>query len=252
MHGSLEHRSHTEMIVNSVKAHYDDLLAPVYLWMSGGLENALISGAEDVSEVSDRAGLAVDLGAGFGMHSIPLARSGYHVFAIDSSIHLIEQLRSFAKGLSVNAIVGDLLNFRDYIDRPADLILCMGDTLTHLPGLGALEMLSTTVASSLAPNGRFLATFRDYTRLPTAEKRFIPVRSDADRIHTCFLEHQGDTVRVHDILHQKEANNWSMRVSSYSKLRLAPEAVAERFSKAGLNVSVSTGNRGMVKLIART
>jgi hypothetical protein len=43
----------------------------------------------------------------------------------------------------------------------------------------------------------FVATFRDYTTLPAGDARFIPVRSDPDRIHTCFLEEAQQHVRVH-------------------------------------------------------
>ena len=71
--------------MSSVAAHYEALLAPVYLWMAGGIDNALALGASDLAGFAGPGGLAVDLGAGFGMHAIPLARAGYRVLAIDSS-----------------------------------------------------------------------------------------------------------------------------------------------------------------------
>ena len=61
--------------VTAVAAHYDSHLAPIYLWMAGGIEQALTSGAGDIEGLACPGGLAVDLGAGFGMHAIPLARS---------------------------------------------------------------------------------------------------------------------------------------------------------------------------------
>jgi SAM-dependent methyltransferase len=238
--------------MSSVAAHYETLLAPVYLWMSGGIDSALALGASDLDGFAGRGGLAVDLGAGFGMHAIPLARAGYRVLAIDSSPYLIEQLRSFSKGLDVQAVISDLLQFPEYLppNQKADLVLCMGDTLTHLPDETAVAELVQRVAVSLDPGGRFVATFRDYTVLPTGNARFIPVRSDANRIHTCFLEEQADRVLVHDMLHEKEGDRWSMQVSSYSKLRLSPAAVCRTFRSVGLTASVVAGPRGMVKLTA--
>ena len=54
--------------MNSVSAHYETLLARVYLWMAGGFEAALRTGASDRDGVSKDIGFAIDLGAGFGMH----------------------------------------------------------------------------------------------------------------------------------------------------------------------------------------
>jgi SAM-dependent methyltransferase len=237
--------------MTSVASHYETLLAPVYLWMAGGIEQALVQGASDIAELSG-GGFAIDLGAGFGMHSIPLARAGFRVLAIDSSAHLLEQLRAFADGLPVDTAMADLLLFPGFLKRNQrpDAILCMGDTLTHLPDIAGVEQLAQSVASSLAPAGRFIATFRDYTHLPEATRRFIPVRSDAQRILTCFLEEQGDTVRVHDVLHENHGGAWTMRVSSYQKLRLALPAVQAIFERAGLSTSVTPGPRGMIKLVA--
>jgi 2-polyprenyl-3-methyl-5-hydroxy-6-metoxy-1,4-benzoquinol methylase len=73
------------MHIISADEHYARLLAPVYLWMAGGLDHALKQGEADVRPFIPGRGLAVDLGAGFGMHAIPLARAGWEVLAIDTS-----------------------------------------------------------------------------------------------------------------------------------------------------------------------
>jgi SAM-dependent methyltransferase len=232
--------------------HYETLLAPVYLWMAGGLEHALALGTSDIADVVGRGKVAVDLGAGFGMHAIPLANAGFRVSAIDSSAFLVDQLRSFAVDADIHAVVGDLIEFPQLLPhgRKADVIVCMGDTLTHLPAAADVDRLAARVAETLAPGGRFLATFRDYTRLPVGVARVIPVRSDPDRIHTCFLEEHADHVLVHDLLHERQAERWAMRVGSYRKLRLSPETVRRSFQSAGLAAAVAPGPRGMVKLTA--
>jgi len=60
------------------------------------------------------------------------------------------------------------------------------------------------------------------------------VRSDENRIHLCFLEEQPDHMLVYDIVHERDGAAWHMNVSSYPKLRLAPQAVAETLRYAGL------------------
>lgn len=79
-----------ESVLATVAEHYANLLAPVYVWMAGGLEAALAQGEIDVAPFAGPAvtgRLAVDLGAGFGMHAVPLARRGYSVIAVDASAY---------------------------------------------------------------------------------------------------------------------------------------------------------------------
>jgi Methyltransferase domain len=237
--------------MTSVFNHYETLLAPIYLWMAGGLDEALSLGASDISGLADAPGYAVDLGAGFGMHSIPLARSGFRVLAIDTSSYLLEQLRKYSTGLPVSAVQADLRDFSRHISVPADLILCMGDTLTHLESTEEIKQLFRDVAASLRSAGRFVATFRDYRELPIGDKRFIPVRSDSQRIHTCFLEEMPERVLVHDIVHEYGGDGWSLKVSSYEKLRLNPEVLIQAAEEAGLSCQSSPGPRGMLMIQAR-
>lgn len=238
--------------MTSVVSHYENLLAPIYLWMAGGLDAALCAGAADVAELLDVPGYAVDLGAGFGMHSIPLARAGFRVLAIDTSSHLLEQLRGYSQGLPVKTVPADLRDFAKHLSGPADLILCMGDTLTHLSSTDDIRLLFRDVATSLRSGGVFVATFRDYRQLPLGDKRFILVRNDLRRIHTCFLEQMAERVVVHDIVHEYGAEGWSQRVSSYEKLRLSPEVVVQAAESAGLSCLCRAGPRGMLMILAHS
>ena len=239
--------------MSSVSEHYANLLASIYLWMAGGIDAALAQGTNDVSlfgaDPSVRR-VAIDLGAGFGMHAIPLARRGYVVMAIDTSPVLLAELRKYAEGLDIRTIEADLLRFREYVATKADLILCMGDTITHLQEFAHVERLFEEVAEALAPAGRFVITFRDYTNPPRGDGRFIPVRSDADRIHACFLEEAPLHVVVHDLVHDRRGASWSFRVSSYKKLRLAPDRVLQALERVGLRGTVDAGPRSMLRVIA--
>jgi len=236
--------------VATAQQHYDELLASIYVWMAGGLESALATGANDVAGLVPGQGIAVDLGAGFGMHAIPLARGGYDVVAIDTSAQLLDVLSAKSVGLSLRAVEADLLDFRQHIVEPARLIVCLGDTLTHLAERSDVERLCEEIGASLERGGRVVLTFRDYSRPAAGIARFIPVRSDADRIHTCFLEKQDERMLVHDIVHEREGSNWRMKVSSYPKLRLVPETVAATLQRVGLTATLATGPRGMVAITA--
>jgi hypothetical protein len=125
----------------------------------------------------------------------------------------------------------------------------MGDTLTHLPSLSQVETLLAAVAASLAPDGVFATTFRDYaSKALEGNQRFILVRADEQRILTCFLEYQQSFITVYDVLHQRQDGVWQQRVSSYPKLRLAPEWVAGKLIEHGLKVSRDLSPSGMVRI----
>lgn len=238
-----------------VSDHYERLLGPVYSWMVGDVDAATARAEAELDAIglpSNATGTAVDLGAGFGLHSLPLARRGYKVIAIDTCEPLLQELRSRAGAFTIRTVNANLLDLRAYVARPAELILCMGDTLTHLPDAASLDALFSRVAATLCPGGLFVATFRDYVSTPLqAEARFILVRSDANRILTCFLEYSDTTVQVHDVLHERVAENWQMRLSSYAKLRLAPEQVMKALASHGFSVQREAGLNGMVRVLAR-
>jgi 2-polyprenyl-3-methyl-5-hydroxy-6-metoxy-1,4-benzoquinol methylase len=244
-----------EDVMQSVRDHYASHLAPIYAWMCGGAEAALVRGdAElDALGLTPRASRrAVDLGAGFGMHSIPLARRGFEVLALDSSTELLRELRALAAALSIETVQDDILTFRKHLAGGApELILCMGDTLTHLSDPQAVESLFADAAAAIAPGGTFVLTFRDYTTALEGERRFIPVKSDADRVLTCFLEYGDDCVDVHDLVHERAGGEWRQRVSVYRKLRLAPDWVAAALGKAGFQTRRQAGLSGMVRLVSR-
>lgn len=234
--------------------HYENHLAPVYLWMAGGCDAALQAGNAELEALNlpiTPGDLVIDLGAGFGMHAIPLARGGARVVAIDSSVELLRVLTELRGELPVEAVCGDLLAFRRYAPRAPSAILCMGDTISHLPGLGAVDTLIDHVAVALAPGGSFVVSLRDYSEPLVAEKRFIAVRNDATRILTCFLEYDDEFVHVHDILHERTADGWQTRVSHYPKLRLSPQHLIARLESNGLTARREAGINGMVRIVAR-
>lgn len=243
--------------MTSVAEHYANHLAPVYVWMAGGIEAGLAAGESELQalHLPGQAGDRVlDLGAGFGAHSIPLARRGAHVTAVDTSAELLRVLRQQAQDLPIEAVQTDLAAFLRNDHNQYAAILCMGDTITHLSSRADFDELLTRSARALAPGGVLVLTFRDYTTALQDESCFIPVRSDDDRILTCFLDFDQSTLKVHDILHERVAGSvpmsWKTRVSAYTKLRIAPEDLIRTLRELDLSVRSEPGMRGMVRIVA--
>jgi len=238
----------------SVKEHYDTLLASCYSWMCGGSDLKLIENRAFFRDHGIRpahSAAAVDLGAGSGFQAIPLAEAGFKVTAIDVSSELLAQLNKTVGKLPIRTVQADLLNFTEHSPEKIEIIVCMGDTLTHLKALVDVKELFHRVYGALAQGGLLILGFRDMTVELTQLDRFIPVRSDSKRIFTCFLEYEKNHVKVHDIVYEKTADQWKMKKSYFQKLRISSQWVKECLSKAGFKVEKVENKNGMITIFAR-
>ena len=85
------------------------------------------------------------------MYAIPLAELGFSVIALDSCAGLLAELQECAGAYPIRSIVGDLTQFRVHCPGFVEIILCRGDTLTHLPSVAAVEQLFRDVQAGLTP-----------------------------------------------------------------------------------------------------
>jgi len=240
--------------VETVKDHYDKFLGEVYSWIVGDFETAYRKNVELFARLKlapGRGDLAVDLGCGPGCQSVPLAELGYDVLAVDFCQALLDELDEHTDGLAVEAVCDDVLNFPEHLSQPADLIVCMGDTLVHLPDRLAVQSLISKVCGSLKPGGRFIYAIRDYIDyVPRGADRFIPIRANDQQIFTCFLDYKDDVVHVHDVLHRKRDDGWHMKISDYLKLRLDTADLDNQLVGHGLTIRDRSTVDGMITVTA--
>lgn len=231
---------------SSAQEHYANLLAEHYDWMFGApfetkvaeqrrfLEGLVGGGHSDT--------LAIDLGCGSGFQSLALAELGYGVLSVDTSQQLLATLTERSGLRRITPVCGNLLEVESFTEAgSADLVICMGDTITHLPSRGCVCKLARSVSRVLKTGGRFVVTYRDLAASePEGLDRFIAVHSDEHRIMTCFLEYaSADTVIVHDLIHMRERGaKWILKKSSYEKLRLPAEWLCEELQAQGLSATI--------------
>jgi 2-polyprenyl-3-methyl-5-hydroxy-6-metoxy-1,4-benzoquinol methylase len=236
-----------------VTTHYDHLLAPLYAWMLGDLGEARRAATLEL----ERLGVArctspkraLDLGAGLGLHAVALAELGYQVSAIDTSPELLAELRQARP--DVSTLSGDLTRAVELCSGPFDVIVCLGDTLTHLESRAAVRAAIAGARQLLAPGGQLLLTWRDYTQPRRGAARVFLVRGDARRILTCCLEYEPERVEVTDIVHERSGDGWQMRASTYHKLRLSLPDVEAELRAAGLSLAQSEHAGGWLRLSAQ-
>jgi protein-L-isoaspartate O-methyltransferase len=236
----------------TVKEHYENVLSDLYVWMLDGFENSLKKNTDffKMHKISPtRSGVAIDLGAGCGFQSIPLAKAGFTVTAVDFDAKLLSELESHSKKLPIKIVKDDLVDFDKHTKGNAELIVCMTDTLCHLETKGMVVSLFEKVVASLEAGGRFVITFRDLSFELSELDRFIPVKSDENTVFTCFLEYEPETVKVHDLVYRKNDGNWCLNKSYYRKLRLSKKWVEEQLSNVGFTQTELSVDKGFVTVI---
>jgi SAM-dependent methyltransferase len=237
----------------SAKDHYDNFLGNIYSWMTGDFASAQAVQQSFFSTngiVANGSKLAIDLGAGHGLQTISLAKLGFDVHAVDFNHQLLEELQAKAFGLPVSIFEDDLLNHLEHTQVMAAVIVCMGDTLTHLESIEQVETFTQLAHKKLQHEGKLVLSFRDLTRKLAGEQRFIPVRSDENRILTCFLEYFPERVMVHDIVHERLDGSWQQRISAYSKLRLDEAVVTALLERRGFRILSRQTIDRMIYLVA--
>ncbi len=142
-----------KVFIMTVKKHYDTHLAKFYSWMTGDFEtkaNEFQKLLVDNGIVPTSSKNALDLGAGHGLQSIPLAKIGFHVIAVDFSEQLLDELRVNAGGLDIEIHHDDIRNINQFANKEIELIVCCGDTLSHLNDKMDVKKLITDISTLVA------------------------------------------------------------------------------------------------------
>jgi SAM-dependent methyltransferase len=242
------------MAVSSVREHYDGVLSPHYSRLLGDFD-AKVAEQHALLErlgvkASRPAAMAVDLGCGSGVHSIALARLGFRVLAVDFCRPLLAELRERAPGLPVEAVPGDFRDVEPLVPAGADVVVCMGDTLSHLEREADLPRLFAGVTTRLVAGGRYVLSFRDLGAELRDLDRFLPLCASDDVVMACMLEYEAHTVKVHDLIWVREQGSWTLRKGAYRKLRLTADVVTAHLVSAGFTVERHGAPGGMVALCA--
>ena len=247
--------------MSNIATHYEQLLAEQYVWMFGvsfeqkvAEQKALLAQVVGTLPAARRSGTAVDLGSGPGFQTISLAELGYSpVIAVDSSRKLLAELQARKQSYDIETREADITRL-DFIALPenASAIVCMGDTLTHLPSKESVQKLFADAFQKLAPGGVFVISYRDLTVELTGTDRFLPVQADDTRIMTCFLEYKtDDAVTVHDLVYVRGEGGWKLNKSSYEKLRLASSWVADALCNAGFTLTQEAPAGRLLMVVAQ-
>lgn len=138
---------------------------------------------------------AVDMGCGTGVHAVALAQLGLDVTGLDISAGMLEKARAHARdaGAAVEFLEGDFLAAVPRI--PADLLLCLGNSLPHLESRAALTAVLAHWRSLLGDEGRAVIQLLNYARVLDSGERIVNIRRDGEATIVRFYDFLEETLR---------------------------------------------------------
>jgi len=195
--------------------------------------------------------VAIDLGAGNGIQSFALKELGFEVTAVDFNEQLLKELNSNKRASGITTVQSDIKEIGKFRDLRAELIVCCGDTITHLENTQQIKNLIEGAKEIMTANGQLILSFRDYSNALNDKQRFIPVKSSSDRILTCILEYGTEKVKVTDLLYEKMDGEWKLKVSSYEKIRIPTQKIIQFIEGSGMEVALNESINRMQTIIAK-
>lgn len=238
----------------TAKEHYDRHLGRVYSWMLGDFQERMSEQRDFFSTrgiFPERNRLAFDLGAGNGIQSVALAHLGFKVRAIDFNKQLLDELNSRKENLAITTDEKEVLAYLNGSRENPEVIVCMGDTLSHLQNDDEVRKFVSLSARLLIEGGKLVVSYRDLAEERHGIDRFLLVKADDNRALTCFLEYSPKYVTVHDILTENVSGQWIQKVSSYQKLRIAVNDLKNILMENSFRILHDQVTRGMTYITAQ-
>src|SRR5690606_22977507 len=104
-------RVHHFNIPMTVKEHYDNHLGNFYSWFTGDFDQNVekfYGFCRENNIKPENSSVAIDLGAGHGIQTIALAKSGFRVLAVDFNDQLLTELKSRVADFSIDVVSDDI------------------------------------------------------------------------------------------------------------------------------------------------
>lgn len=191
----------------------------------------------------------VDFGAGSGRLSIPLARAGHNVTAVEPSGPMLQQLRSAAEGLKIECVQATIQEFQGA--QTFDLAICVFTVVIYLLDQDQLSQAISSAKRCLKPGGKLLldvpsrAVFQSHSCRTERLNRRVSIRPWEGDVHEYqeeieVLGTNGERRVFEDrFLIRAWASRDVLSVAQQSGFALT-EDLTERFTGAGSNYYLLT------------
>lgn len=144
----------------------------------------------------------IDAGCGSGHFAIAAARLGCGTLGIDLSEGMLDIARRTAQrnGVDIEWRQGSLAQVDQLTSAPADLVLCMGNTLPHVLDPDELAASCRAFFNALKPGGRAVVHLLNYDRLLATRERIVDIDRAGDLEFIRFYDYWGPNLINFNVL----------------------------------------------------
>ena len=191
-------------------------------------------------------GSILDVACGTGQHTLALAQAGYQAAGSDLSTGMVEQANAHAAqmGLDVPFEAAGFEDLASVYSRgplyPFDALLCLGNSLPHVPDGGALGWALSNFASCLRPGGLLLLQNRNFDAVMAGRQRFMEPQfhreGDREWLFVRFYDFLPDGMIDFHVLTLHRPNSeaaWQQQPGSARLMPLYQEAMEAALVEAG-------------------
>ena len=184
----------------------------------------------------------LDSASGTAMHAIALAQRGYKAAAADLSPEMVARARQNAAAAGV-ALRVEAAGFGEqaaaFGDGAFDAVICLGNSLPHVPDEAALAAALADFAACLRPGGLLLLQSRNFDAVLSHHQRWMEPQShqegDAESLFIRFYDFDPDgrvTFNMLTLQRQGDAP-WSQQVTATRLLPLTQALLTAALEKLG-------------------
>lgn len=213
----------------TIAPYYDDLFV-----------NSRDQAFKTLSDLNIPTRKVVDLGCGTGSYLQPFIQNGYDTLGIDLSESLIHTARTKSERTQARWIAGDMREIKN--EKDVGLVICMGNSLSHLPSLTHFDDVIKCVETSLVPSGYFIVQIVNFLRIKHLRTWTLPVISTAKGNFKRVYQWNPITDSPEFSFSFEESTSSAVKHSSIPMLPLLPNLLEERVTCRGFELDQSSEN----------
>ncbi len=198
----------------------------------------------------DRVGAhrVLDVACGTGWHTIALSQRGYEVVGADISTRMIEHARENAarEDAHVHFVQAGFGQLAAQVDGGFDGLICMGNSLPHVPDAEALRETLVDFAAVLRPGGVLINQQRNFDQVWSTHQRFMPLQTrdegEKEWLFFRFYDFREETITFNMVTLRREGREWDYEVQATELWPICRDHLVEELKASGFSEITCYGN----------
>lgn len=190
----------------------------------------------------------LDVACGTGWHTIALARKGYEVVGVDISAGMIERARENGarEDVSVRFLQAGFGQLATQVGYGFDGLICMGNSLPHVPGAEVLRETLMDFAAILRPGGVLIIQQRNFDKVWNEDQRFMPLQThrkgDREWLFFRFYDFGEETITFNMVTMKREGARWDYKVQATELRPIFQHHLVGQLEEVGFSEITCYGN----------